>query len=150
MNRVITLTRVLTAVPMWCKDATGKITYLNDAYEQVCLSPRGYSRGDYLHKNDFAVWPADIAAQFRAHDREVVRKGIDIKVKERVEIEPGIIVEMTVIKMAHQGGTFGAAIPAGMEDHPSARKIMRALEYRRLARREEALTAIMRSDPALN
>lgn len=58
---------------MWMKDTDGKMVFLNSIYEELFLSPRGYSMNDYLGKNDYAVWPNEIAKAFMANDKKVIR-----------------------------------------------------------------------------
>lgn len=61
-------------VPIWLKDTSGVMLYLNDEYERQILNPIGKTREDYIGKTDAEVWPEDVAKSFREHDTEVMRK----------------------------------------------------------------------------
>lgn len=128
--------------PMWHKDHDGTMIYINAAYEDIFLRPRGYTSSDYLNKDDYAVWPLDIAEAFRANDRKVMDRGVDIDITERVLCGSDIVM-YRIIKMQHKGGVFGVAIPKGAEDGRVAKRILLALEMRRKERRAKTLSAVM-------
>lgn len=62
-------------LPMWIKDPAGRVLACNRAYEARFLRPRGFALSDYIGRGDDAVWPAEIAAQFRENDQAVYRSG---------------------------------------------------------------------------
>lgn len=64
-------------IPIWVKNADEdfRMEWLNLAYVDTFLRPYGLVAGDYLGKNDYSVWPQDIADEFRKHDRRALAVG---------------------------------------------------------------------------
>ena len=63
----------------WIKDLQGKYVFANK-YCQVLPSYINYV--DYLGKTDEELWPAEIAAEYRANDRKVIETGAAIQRRE--------------------------------------------------------------------
>jgi len=59
-------------LPIWLKDTSGKMIFLNAPYEELFLSPRGYTIHDYIGNTDFAVWPEEVAVAFQRNDKQVM------------------------------------------------------------------------------
>lgn len=76
-------------LPVWMKDTEGKMVFLNDVYEKEFLLPRGYSINDYLGKNDYSVWPEEIADAFIKNDKEVMRTKQHIRKIEMLQDAKG-------------------------------------------------------------
>lgn len=55
----------------WMKDEHGRIVYLSKSYEKAL----GVHFEDWRGKNDFELWPREIAEQFRKNDLEVLASG---------------------------------------------------------------------------
>lgn len=103
-------------VPMWLKDANGKMLALNPSYEEIFLIPRGYVRKDYVGHFDEDVWPKDVANSFTANDRKVFRTGIVYNGFEMVPDAHGVLRKWQVIKYVRYSGRVkigigGIAIP---------------------------------------
>ena len=89
--------KVLEQIPFvfWIKNDKLEMVYLTPLYEQKYLSPRGYSREDYLGNDDFSVWPQEIAENYRNNDWEVMKKG-----------EPYVFEETVIVKGKEIKETF--------------------------------------------
>lgn len=85
-------------IPAWIKDASGRVLSCNTAYEQAFLTPRGYTMSDYVGHDDFAVWPTNIAEDFREND-EMVRKTRTVWIgEENIENGDGTVTKTRIIK----------------------------------------------------
>lgn len=71
-------------IPTWIKDNSGRVIFVNDAYERVFLKPRGFTRKDY--KVDTDVWPIEVARDFTAKNNRVAATGIPWRGVEQVEV----------------------------------------------------------------
>lgn len=85
-------------LPMWIKDAEGKVLACNKAYETVFLKPRGYTLADYLGHYDRDVWPDHIADQFARNDHDVLANGVTIDTTENVTNAEGKDLPVRIIK----------------------------------------------------
>jgi PAS domain S-box-containing protein len=56
----------------WIKDAALRFTYVNQRFEEY----HGLRAQDVIGCDDFALFPADVATYFRAHDEEVRSAGV--------------------------------------------------------------------------
>lgn len=69
----------------YMKDAKGRLQYVNDAYiEQIW---GGEARFSYLNRTDFDLWPAELAAAYRANDLTVLQRGAVVTVEEPMMVE---------------------------------------------------------------
>lgn len=59
----------------WMKNTDGKMIFVNAKYEAKFLLCRGFTKEDYLGKDDYAVWPKEVADSFRKNDAMVLRDG---------------------------------------------------------------------------
>lgn len=100
-------------IPMWIKDNNGRVLSANKAYEDLFLKPRGYTLMDYVNKDDFSVWPKDIADEFRLNDQRVHKDGKVWDGEETVVNEAGVRYQCRIIKypryMAGINEPFGIA-----------------------------------------
>lgn len=97
-------------LPMWMKDTQGKMVFLNRMYEDMFLIPRGYSINDYVGKTDFEVWSEDVAKDFVANDKTVMRTKKHTRVIEKVNDGSGGAFYVDVLKyprMTHGGKVIG-------------------------------------------
>ena len=85
-------------LPMWLKDTTGTMLYLNSAYEEQFLIPRDFTAADYIGNDDFSVWSDEISKEFRASDNKVVRNKSSIKTIETLEDVDGNIYYGLILK----------------------------------------------------
>ena len=102
-------------IPMWLKDTDCKMLALNQAYEDIFLTPNGKTAQDYIGKFDIDVWPKDIATAYVKNDKKVLMSGIVLDKNETVLIN-GQEEEMRIIKYVRYAGTTrigiaGIAIP---------------------------------------
>lgn len=85
-------------LPMWIKDAEGKVLACNKAYETIFLKPRGYALADYLGHYDRDVWPDHVADEFARNDREVLAKCVTLDTTENVTNAEGKDLPVRIIK----------------------------------------------------
>lgn len=97
-------------LPMWMKDPSGKMEFLNKHYEEIFLKPLGLTTGDYLGKTDYDVWPKEIADVFRIHDREVFERKIVFNGRENITDALGKVTPWRIIKYVRWAGP----IPVGI------------------------------------
>lgn len=97
-------------LPMWMKDPSGRMEYLNTPYEDVFLKQMGLTIQDYLGKTDYEIWPKEIADAMRLHDREVFERKIVFNGRENIPDALGNIKPWRVIKYVRWAGP----IPVGI------------------------------------
>ncbi len=66
----------------WIKDEAGRYVYVSRAFEERLRKPAAAVCG----RDDFELWPAEMAERFRAADRQVLQTGAPV---ETVELGPG-------------------------------------------------------------
>lgn len=69
--------------PTFLKDEQGKIVYVNPAFENTF----GVTEADWAGKNDYDLWPPEMAAQFRKNDRAVLESGRPLVIEETVPLK---------------------------------------------------------------
>jgi len=80
-------------LPMWLKDTSGTMLFLNREFEDSFLRPIGKTAHDYIGKKDSAIFSEKDAVEFAKSDAEVYRKKIPVKFIEKVgEGEEQLIV----------------------------------------------------------
>lgn len=67
-------------LPLWLKDTNGYMIALNDAYEKAFLIPQGKHRGEYINKQDQAVWEPEVVELFKKNDMIAVERADKVKV----------------------------------------------------------------------
>jgi diguanylate cyclase (GGDEF)-like protein/PAS domain S-box-containing protein len=80
------------------KDATGKLLYVNRAWSLMLNRPPD----DCLGKDDFAMWPPDVARDLRAVDVELLSKDEPLQLIERIPVSPTDLRDVLVIKFAFE------------------------------------------------
>jgi len=91
-------------VPIWLKDTSGKMLFLNKVYAEKLLHPLGKSAEDYIGNYDKDIWGREVAANFGRHDKKVMHTK---KPEEMVESWPGpdgVMWEGRVIKYPRFAG----------------------------------------------
>lgn len=73
-------------IPVWLKDLNGVVIYVNDAYEQEFLTPRGLNKFDYIGHTDDIIWPANIAKAYAYNDQQVIKGKLPIYTQENVSL----------------------------------------------------------------
>ena len=68
--------------PFWIKNVDSKIVYLNDAYEELILTPNGISKLDILGTTGEMMSNEESVKQWILNDQIVLRTGRRQKVKE--------------------------------------------------------------------
>ena len=63
---------------IFMKDEQGRHVYANLEFERIL----GMQAGDWLGKTDDVLWPPQISAQFRQHDRDVLETGAVLDIIE--------------------------------------------------------------------
>lgn len=71
-------------LPMWLKDTSGTMLFLNREFEDTFLRPIGKTSHDYIGKKDSAIFSEQDALEFSKSDNEVFRKKRPIKFTEKV------------------------------------------------------------------
>lgn len=99
-------------LPQWLKDSDLIMMNINPAYEQVF----DVRASDYVGNTDHAVWPDDVSARFREHDRMVLDADRVLHFTEIVpHPESGEDWPLYVIKYPVHGDDFlgvgGACVP---------------------------------------
>lgn len=69
----------------WLKDRTCRFISVNKRFEEAC----GRSNEELIGKTDFDIWPADLAAQYRRDDEEVMQYKLQKNVEELVADQKG-------------------------------------------------------------
>ena len=59
-------------IPIWLKDTSGKMLFVNPEYERALLQPINKSAKDYIGNTDVKVWGEKVSKQFREHDKKVM------------------------------------------------------------------------------
>jgi len=103
-------------LPMWIKDVNFVMRSFNQAYIDTFLRPRGIKESEYLHHFDDAVWPADIAKEYRENDMLVINTGKIQDIEETVIDHRGERYKMRIIKFPRKVGGMvigiaGIAVP---------------------------------------
>ncbi|MCX6061635.1 MAG: bacteriohemerythrin, partial [Campylobacterales bacterium] len=69
---------------MWLKDVQGRYLVVNETFVKAC----GHSCTDsIIGKNDFDIWPLDLAQLYRNDDDSVMQSGISKNVEEFIEVD---------------------------------------------------------------
>lgn len=85
-------------IPRWLKDSSGKVLFLNRAFEKEILYPLNKEAKDYLNKTDAEFWDLKTSELFNKNDLHVIRTK---QPKEFIETWPGdnnTIIEGRVLK----------------------------------------------------
>ena len=69
---------------MWLKDAQGRYLVVNETFVKACGDA---SADNIIGKNDFDIWPLDLAELYRSDDRTVMESGRIKSVEEFIEID---------------------------------------------------------------
>lgn len=69
--------------PTFLKDEQGKIVYVNPAFENTF----GVTEADWAGKNDYDLWPPELAVEFRENDRAVLESGQPLVIEETVPLK---------------------------------------------------------------
>lgn len=72
------------SLPVWCKDSTGVMLWINDAYQTTY----GIRAAEYEGKTDYEVWPLEVANEYRKHDQEIVRTRLPTTTIEHIPDDP--------------------------------------------------------------
>lgn len=88
-SNVQLLVAVKNDIPLaiWTKDLELNMLGFNQHYENLFLKQRGINPLDYIGKNDYAVWPPEVARGFIKADQEVLRSEQTFYTKERVLVD---------------------------------------------------------------
>ncbi len=110
--------------PMFVKDETGYVVYVNPIFEKIFE----LNETDWRGKTDFDLWPKDMAEQFRQNDHEVMESGEPRVMEERVPLKGETHFWLTY-KFPFQDST-GQRFLAGMTFDVTERRLAlnRALE----------------------
>lgn len=96
-------------IPYWIKSTSGKILYVNAAYHDQYLKPKGISITDYVGAFDNMIWEAEEVNRFRANDTYVLQTG-----KPHVFVELVNNKAIRVLKYPYKMGDFVIGV-AGIE-----------------------------------
>ncbi|MDC6350695.1 hypothetical protein PP178_03960 [Zeaxanthinibacter sp. PT1] len=80
-------------IPIWVKESSDRgfiVRYVNRAYVDEFLKPRGYTYFDYINETDYAVWDSVTAKQFQYNDSLTVALGNATAFPEMVPDSLGI------------------------------------------------------------
>ncbi len=91
----------------WIKDAQFRYTYINRAHERF----HGRAPEDVLGHDDFDLWPAEVAQQFRSHDEEALRaEGAAVQTLEKAPYADGRPGDWLVVKFPLPNASGGTGI----------------------------------------
>lgn len=85
-------------IPIWLKDTSGKMLFVNREYEKELLNPINKTTADYIGFTDVEVWGEVLGGAFQKHDRQVMIKKIAIEFEETWTGAAGTIWKGKVIK----------------------------------------------------
>ncbi len=116
----------------WLKDRDSRFIVVNESFGRAC----GLAPDELAGKTDLDVWPADLAARYRADDREVMHSGKRKRVEEPLADRDGKISWIETIKAPifnERGeviGTVGTArdITARRRMEEALHRVSRALK----------------------
>jgi PAS domain S-box-containing protein len=94
----------------WIKDIDGRYVYANESAEKSF----GVSGPELYGRVDEEIFPAETAAQFRAHDRRAVESGSGIQILESLVEDDGILHHSIVSKFLIAGADGNPAMIGGM------------------------------------
>lgn len=60
-------------VPMWLKDTSGVMLFVNDEFERVILHPMNMTARDYIGYTDSEIWGDVIGKELNLNDKRVMR-----------------------------------------------------------------------------
>ena len=75
----------LTPAPIYLKDLEGKYILVNREYERLAYTTLEEIAG----KNDFDIFPQEIASLFRRQDEEVIRENASLEFEETITLADG-------------------------------------------------------------
>ncbi|MFA5059706.1 MAG: PAS domain S-box protein [Candidatus Omnitrophota bacterium] len=116
----------------WLKDKESRIVNANEAFCKSCgLNPK-----DVIGKNDFELWPKDLAEKYRADDIEVMNSRVRKVMEEPIEHKSGKREWIETIKtpvFSPQGEILGSVgigrdITQRKKAEEEIRKLLRAIE----------------------
>lgn len=91
-------------VPIWLKDTSGKILFINKEYEEKILNPINKTADDYLYHYDIDVWGPEICKTFLQNDKKVMKSKQAEEVIEEWTGPNGIMMVGRVIKYPRFAG----------------------------------------------
>ena len=107
-------------IPQWLKDEKGVVLSLNTAYVKIFLEPRGLDSNSYKGKTDYAIWPTEVADQFKSNDEFVMQTDRPWIGYEDVPDKNGNMVKWQILKYPRKAGNLvigiaGVAFPSSYE-----------------------------------
>ncbi len=91
----------------WIKDAQFRYTYINRAHERL----HGRAPAEVLGRDDFDIWPAEVAQQFRNHDEEALSAGgAAVQTLEKAPYGDGRPGDWLVVKFPLPNASGGTGI----------------------------------------
>jgi PAS domain S-box-containing protein len=110
----------------WIKNHDGKYVFVNEAAERAFQK----TRSEVVGRCDEEIFPAETAAEFRAHDRQVLTSGVGGEVVETLQHSDGLHHSI-VTKFPIPGPSGGPAMVGGI-----------AIDITRRKQAEQALVAL--------
>jgi two-component system cell cycle sensor histidine kinase/response regulator CckA len=107
------------------KNADGQMLYVNRTFEKTFQKPAD----QFLGKTDAELWPAEIAEQLRAHDRQVLATGQPLETIEHVPAPNGRLHTWLTFKFrvtAEQGDQYVGGMAVDITARVDAEKALNA------------------------
>jgi PAS domain S-box-containing protein len=124
----------------WIKDLDGRYVFVNDAAERAFQKPRA----QLLGRTDDEIFPPEVAAQFKGHDRRALEHEAGLETIETLEHEDGVHHSL-VAKFPIPGRDGSPALVGGVAIDVTAR--MQAEEI--LRESEERFREMADNSPAI-
>ena len=88
-----------TPAPIYLKDKDGKYLLVNRQYEHLAHT----AQEKILGRNDYDIFPAEIASLFTAQDEEVKRRNENLEFEETIQLPDGEFTFITIKFPIHDG-----------------------------------------------
>lgn len=119
---------LLDSIPdiAWLKDLESRFIAANEPFGQAC----GVKPEDLVGKTDLDIWPGNLAARYRADDREVIRSGKMKRIEEPLVDIHGRQTWIETIKVPILNADRQVIGTAGVARDITDRKLSEALQRR--------------------
>ncbi len=104
-------------LPMWLKDTSGIMLFINDEYERLILLPLGKKARDYIGQTDVEFWGKDIGLPLTQNDQKVMRNKRPEKLTEEWTGVNDVLHEGRIVKYPRFSGKTVVGIGGVVTEH---------------------------------